>query len=74
VDIQGDSSSPFDMLVRNDADRFQLVCDVIDRVLGLGPRAAIVRQLMTDARARHRAWIVRQGQDMPEIRDWKWQT
>jgi xylulose-5-phosphate/fructose-6-phosphate phosphoketolase len=71
---QGTTTTPFDMLVRNDADRFKLVCDVIDRVPGLGTRAAAVRQLMTDARARHRDWIVRHGEDMPEIRDWRWQS
>ncbi|NUP51718.1 MAG: phosphoketolase family protein [Catenulispora sp.] len=71
---QGTTTTPFDMLVRNDADRFKLVCDVIDRVPDLGPRAAAVRQLMVDARARHRAWIVKHGEDLPEIRDWRWQN
>ena len=69
---QGSTTTPFDMLVRNDVDRFQLVCDVIDRVPGLAPRAAAVRQLMTDARARHREWIVEHGEDLPEIREWTW--
>jgi xylulose-5-phosphate/fructose-6-phosphate phosphoketolase len=69
---QGSTTTPFDMLVRNDVDRFQLVRDVIDRVPGLAPRAAAVRQQMTDARARHRAWIVEHGEDLPEIREWTW--
>jgi xylulose-5-phosphate/fructose-6-phosphate phosphoketolase len=69
---QGTTTTPFDMLVLNDMDRFQLVCDVIDRVPRLAPKAAAVRQAMTDARARHREWIVEHGEDMPEIREWKW--
>ncbi|NUP48910.1 MAG: phosphoketolase family protein [Catenulispora sp.] len=69
---QGSTTTPFDMLVRNNVDRFQLVCDVIDRVPGLASKAAAVRQEMTDARARHRAWILEYGEDLPEIRDWRW--
>jgi xylulose-5-phosphate/fructose-6-phosphate phosphoketolase len=69
---QGSTTTPFDMLVRNDMDRFQLVCDVIDRVPGLAPKAAAVWQAMTDSRARHRAWIVEQGEDLPEVREWTW--
>ncbi|MEY9894400.1 xylulose-5-phosphate/fructose-6-phosphate phosphoketolase [Catenulispora sp. MAP5-51] len=69
---QGTTTTPFDMLVRNDMDRFQLVCDVIDRVPHLAPKAAAIRQVMTDARARHRSWIVEHGEDMPEIREWTW--
>ena len=70
---EGTTTTPFDMLVRNDMDRFQLVVDVIDRVPGLGTRAAHVRQHMLDQRARHRAWICAHGEDMPEVRDWTWQ-
>ncbi|HVV20139.1 MAG TPA: phosphoketolase family protein [Pseudonocardiaceae bacterium] len=69
---EGTTTTPFDMLVRNDMDRFQLVVDVIDRVPGLGARAARVRQAMLDERARHRSWICEYGEDMPEIRDWTW--
>jgi xylulose-5-phosphate/fructose-6-phosphate phosphoketolase len=69
---EGTTTTPFDMLVRNDMDRFQLVIDVIDRVPGLGARAARVRQEMTDARRRHHGWIREHGEDMPEIRDWTW--
>jgi xylulose-5-phosphate/fructose-6-phosphate phosphoketolase len=69
---EGTTTTPFDMLVLNDMDRFHLVMDVIDRVPGLGPRAAVLRQLMTDTRARHRQWIVAHGEDLPEIRQWVW--
>jgi xylulose-5-phosphate/fructose-6-phosphate phosphoketolase len=60
------------MLVLNDMDRFHLVMDVIDRVPGLGPRAALLRQQMTDARTRHREWITEHGEDMPEVTGWVW--
>jgi xylulose-5-phosphate/fructose-6-phosphate phosphoketolase len=53
-------------------DRFHLVIDVIDRVPGLGPRAAHVRQHMTEERLRHRAYTREVGDDMPEVRDWTW--
>ncbi|GAA1965285.1 phosphoketolase family protein [Amycolatopsis minnesotensis] len=69
---EGTTTTPFDMLVRNDMDRFQLVIDVIDRVTALGPRAAAVRQQMTDARQRHHVWIREHGEDLPEVRDWTW--
>jgi xylulose-5-phosphate/fructose-6-phosphate phosphoketolase len=60
------------MVVMNDMDRFHLVMDVIDRVPGLGDRAAWLRQQMTDARTRHRAYIREHGEDLPEVRDWTW--
>jgi xylulose-5-phosphate/fructose-6-phosphate phosphoketolase len=69
---EGTTTTPFDMLVLNDMDRFHLVMDVIDRVPGLGPRAAVLRQQMVDSRARHREWIVAHGEDMPEITQWVW--
>jgi xylulose-5-phosphate/fructose-6-phosphate phosphoketolase len=53
---EGTTTTPFDMVVMNDMDRFHLVMDVIDRVPGLGGRAAWLRQQMTDARTRHRAY------------------
>jgi xylulose-5-phosphate/fructose-6-phosphate phosphoketolase len=68
----GTTTTPFDMLVLNDMDRFHLVMDVIDRVPGLARRAAVLRQEMVDRRADHRAYIRRVGDDMPEIRDWTW--
>ncbi len=69
---EGTVTTPFDMLVRNDMDRFHLVMDVIDRVPGLGTRAAHVRQHMVDERTRHEIYVRTHGEDLPEIRDWKW--
>jgi xylulose-5-phosphate/fructose-6-phosphate phosphoketolase len=69
---EGTVTTPFDMVVRNDMDRFHLVMDVIDRVPGLGANAALVRQRMIDARSRHLEYTRRVGEDMPEVRDWKW--
>ncbi|MFV8131123.1 phosphoketolase [Streptomyces syringium] len=69
---RGATTTPFDMVVRNDLDRYRLVMDVIDRVPGLGVRAASVRQTMTDVRTRHHAWIREHGVDLPEVTDWSW--
>jgi xylulose-5-phosphate/fructose-6-phosphate phosphoketolase len=69
---EGTTTTPFDMVMLNDLDRFHLVMDVIDRVPGLGPRAAHVRQLMVDRRLEARAYTRRAGEDAPEIRDWTW--
>ncbi|MFZ5875456.1 MAG: phosphoketolase family protein [Nitrospirota bacterium] len=69
---EGTTTTPFDMAVRNDLDRFHLVMDVIDRVPSLDSRAAHVKQLMHDKRAEHREYIERYGQDMPEVRNWQW--
>ncbi len=68
----GTTTTPFDMVVRNDLDRYRLVMDVIDRVPGLAVRAAAVRQTMADARTRHHAWIREHGTDLPEIAEWTW--
>ncbi|MFI1398686.1 phosphoketolase [Streptomyces sp. NPDC020681] len=68
----GTTTTPFDMVVRNDLDRYRLVMDVIDRVPGLAVRAAAVRQRMADARTRHHAWIREHGTDLPEVADWTW--
>ncbi|MFJ1708092.1 phosphoketolase [Kitasatospora sp. NPDC088346] len=68
----GSTTTPFDMVVRNDLDRFRLVMDVIDRVPGLAVRAAAVRQEMADRRTRHEAWIRSHGTDLPEVTDWTW--
>jgi xylulose-5-phosphate/fructose-6-phosphate phosphoketolase len=69
---EGTTTTPFDMTVINDIDRFHLVMDVIDRVPGLSARAVQATGLMRDKLAEHRAYICRHGDDMPEIRDWKW--
>jgi xylulose-5-phosphate/fructose-6-phosphate phosphoketolase len=60
------------MVVRNDLDRFHLVMDVADRVPTLAGEAAYIKQRMRDKRSEHRRYIVEHGDDMPEIRNWKW--
>jgi xylulose-5-phosphate/fructose-6-phosphate phosphoketolase len=69
---EGTTTTPFDMVMLNDMDRFHLVIDVIDRVPGLGPRAAHLRQRMVDERLRHRAHTREHGDDCPDVRDWTW--
>ncbi|MBG0823183.1 phosphoketolase family protein [Planomonospora sp. ID91781] len=69
---EGTTTTPFDMAMLNDIDRYHLVMDVIDRVPGLGTRAAHLRQQMSDARLRARAHTREHGEDLPEIRDWTW--
>ncbi|MEU2870574.1 phosphoketolase family protein [Streptomyces olivoreticuli] len=69
---EGTTTTPFDMVVRNDMDRYRLVMDVIDRVPGLAVRAAGLRQEMEDVRTRHRAWIREHGTDLPEVTEWTW--
>jgi xylulose-5-phosphate/fructose-6-phosphate phosphoketolase len=69
---EGTTTTPFDMVMLNDLDRFHLVIDVIDRVPGLVERAAHLRQHMIDERLRHRAYTREHGDDPPELRDWTW--
>jgi xylulose-5-phosphate/fructose-6-phosphate phosphoketolase len=69
---EGTTTTPFDMVMLNDLDRFHLVIDVIDRVPGLGGRAAHLRQDMEDRRLRARAYTREHGEDDPAIRDWVW--
>ena len=69
---EGTTTTPFDMVMLNDLDRFHLVVDVIDRVPGLGERAAWLRQEMLDSRLRCRAWTREHGEDHPDVRDWVW--
>ncbi len=69
---EGTTTTPFDMVMLNDLDRFHLVMDVIDRVPGLAARAAHVRQEMADRRLRARAYTREHGDDDPEVRDWTW--
>ncbi|HBF81738.1 MAG TPA: phosphoketolase [Streptomyces sp.] len=69
---EGTTTTPFDMVLRNDLDRYRLVMDVVDRVPGLGVRAVGVRQAMADVRSRHHDWIREHGTDLPEVADWTW--
>ncbi|MEP6637148.1 MAG: phosphoketolase family protein [Acidobacteriota bacterium] len=69
---EGTTTTPFDMVVRNDLDRFHLVMDVVDRVPKLQQVGAHLKQLMSDKRLEHNQYIREHGDDMPEIRDWKW--
>ena len=69
---EGTTTTPFDMVMLNDLDRYHLVIDVIDRVPGLGPKAAHVRQLMQDKRLEARAYTRLEGEDAPEVADWSW--
>ena len=69
---EGTTTTPFDMVMLNDLDRFHLVMDVIDRVPGLGERAAHLRQEMVDERLRHRAFTREYGDDSPDVRAWTW--
>jgi len=69
---EGTTTTPFDMVMLNDLDRFHLVMDVIDRVPGLGTKAAHIRQHMVDERLKHRQYTRDHGEDPPDISDWKW--
>jgi len=69
---EGTTTTPFDMVMLNDLDRFHLVKDVIDRVPGLNMKAAQVRQLMVDERIKHRKYTRDHGEDSADIRDWTW--
>ena len=69
---EGTTTTPFDMVMLNDLDRFHLVMDVIDRVPGLRERASHLRQHMVDERLRHRAYTREHGDDPPELRNWTW--
>ena len=70
---EGTTTTPFDMVVLNDLDRFHLASDVIDRVPKLGSVAAYTQQLIRDKLIEHRQYITRYGEDMPEVLKWKWQ-
>ncbi|HEY7164522.1 MAG TPA: phosphoketolase family protein [Candidatus Binatia bacterium] len=69
---EGTTTTPFDMVVLNDLDRFHLVGDVIDRLPQLGARAAYVKQYLRDRLIEHKDYIRKYGEDMPDVRDWKW--
>jgi len=69
---EGTITTPFDMAVLNDLDRFHLASDAIDRLPQLGARAAYVKQALADRLTEHRLYIRRYGEDMPSVRDWRW--
>ncbi len=69
---EGTTTTPFDMVVLNDLDRFHLVADVIDRVPKLGYMAAYAKQAIRDKRIEHKEYIAKYGDDLPEVKDWKW--
>jgi xylulose-5-phosphate/fructose-6-phosphate phosphoketolase len=70
---EGTTTTPFDMVVLNDLDRFHLVGDVIDRVPGLGARMAYVKQMLREQLIEHKEYITKYGDDMPAVRDWTWE-
>jgi len=70
---EGTTTTPFDMTVLNDLDRFHLMADVADRVPRLSSKAAYIKQFVRDKRMAHREYISRYGEDMPEIREWTWE-
>jgi xylulose-5-phosphate/fructose-6-phosphate phosphoketolase len=69
---EGTTTTPFDMVMLNDLDRFHLVVDVIDRVPGLADRAGHLRQEMEDVRLRARAYAREHGEDAPDVSGWRW--
>jgi len=69
---EGTTTTPFDMVVMNDLDRFHLVADVVDRVPQLRQRAAYVKQYVRDRLIDHREYIRQYGQDPPAVREWQW--
>jgi len=69
---EGPTTTPFDMVMLNALDRYHLVIDAIDRIPGLAPQAAHVRQLMQDRRTEARAYTRAEGEDIPGVRDWAW--
>jgi xylulose-5-phosphate/fructose-6-phosphate phosphoketolase len=71
---EGTVTTPFDMTVRNELDRFHLVMDVIDRLPQTGDRGVYLKQQLKDKLVEHKQYIEKYGQDLPEVRNWKWHT
>jgi xylulose-5-phosphate/fructose-6-phosphate phosphoketolase len=69
---EGTTTTPFDMVVLNELDRFHLVSDVIDRVPQLNERAAYAKQAIRDKLIEHKQYIMEHGDDMPELKEWRW--
>jgi xylulose-5-phosphate/fructose-6-phosphate phosphoketolase len=69
---EGTTTTPFDMVVRNRLDRFHIVAGIVSRVPSLGGRAVYVKQAMRDKLIEHEQYIVRHGEDMPEVANWRW--
>jgi len=69
---EGTTTTPFDMVVMNDLDRYHLVMDVVDRLPQLGAKAAYLKQMLTEKLLDHKHHIEQYGEDMPEVRDWYW--
>jgi xylulose-5-phosphate/fructose-6-phosphate phosphoketolase len=69
---EGTTTTPFDMTVLNDLDRFHLLGDAVDRLPQLGARAGYVKQAIREKLVEHRQYIARYGEDLPEIRNWRW--
>jgi xylulose-5-phosphate/fructose-6-phosphate phosphoketolase len=69
---EGTTTTPFDMAVMNDLDRYHLVQDVVDRLPHFADRAAYIRQAMRDRLIEHKAHVTTYGEDLPAIRDWVW--
>jgi xylulose-5-phosphate/fructose-6-phosphate phosphoketolase len=70
---EGTTTTPFDMVVLNELDRYHLTLDVVDRLPQLGPRAAYFRQAIRDRLIEHKQYIEQHGEDMPEIVGWQWE-
>jgi xylulose-5-phosphate/fructose-6-phosphate phosphoketolase len=71
---EGTTTTPFDMVVLNDLDRYHLAGDVLDRVPSLGARSGYLKQYLRNKLLDHKAYIHEHGEDMAEVRDWKWNS
>ena len=71
---EGTITTPFDMTVMNDLDRFHLAMDTIDRIPRIWEKGAYLKQMLKDKLVEHKQYIRKEGRDLPEIRDWKWKS